>query len=243
MFVIARFLLGFGIPFAIVAASSMIGELSYPKERARIGSLIELARTRRENEERLRAYVQALEQQRLDLQTADLQKNQFLAMLSHELRNPLAPIRNAGEVLATALAANPQAAGLLATSSRGGAHAAPIQAPDLRSCHPPDLPDTAPGVDCCLAYRPGTGIVDFEPPPASSPLRVRPAAHLVDEAYVAKYERAVGLMKELPDDDPRSFVQQARVHCAYCNGAYDQVGFPDLDVQVHNCWLFFPWHR
>ena len=39
MFVIARFLLGFGIPFAIVAASSMIGELSYPKERARIGSL------------------------------------------------------------------------------------------------------------------------------------------------------------------------------------------------------------
>ena len=39
MFVIARFLLGFGIPFAIVAASSMIGELAHPKERARIGSL------------------------------------------------------------------------------------------------------------------------------------------------------------------------------------------------------------
>ena len=39
MFVIGRFLLGFGIPFAIVAASSMIGELSYPKERAQIGSL------------------------------------------------------------------------------------------------------------------------------------------------------------------------------------------------------------
>ncbi|EKM59909.1 uncharacterized protein PHACADRAFT_250708 [Phanerochaete carnosa HHB-10118-sp] len=39
MFVVARFLLGFGIPFAIVAASSMIGELAHPKERARIGSL------------------------------------------------------------------------------------------------------------------------------------------------------------------------------------------------------------
>lgn len=39
MFVIARFILGFGIPFAIVAASSMIGELAYPKERARMGSL------------------------------------------------------------------------------------------------------------------------------------------------------------------------------------------------------------
>ena len=39
MFVIARFVLGFGIPFAMVAASSIIGELAYPKERARIGSL------------------------------------------------------------------------------------------------------------------------------------------------------------------------------------------------------------
>ena len=39
MFVIARFLLGFGIPFAIVAASSVIGELAHPKERARMGSL------------------------------------------------------------------------------------------------------------------------------------------------------------------------------------------------------------
>jgi MFS family permease len=39
MFVVARLLLGFGISFSIVAASSMIGELSYPKERARIGSL------------------------------------------------------------------------------------------------------------------------------------------------------------------------------------------------------------
>ncbi|PPD74948.1 hypothetical protein GOBAR_DD28123 [Gossypium barbadense] len=31
------------------------------------------------------------------------------------------------------------------------------------------------------------------------------------------------LMKALPDDDPRSFKQQANVHCAYCNGAYDHV--------------------
>ena len=39
MFAIARFLLGFGITFAIIAASSIIGELAYPKERARIGAL------------------------------------------------------------------------------------------------------------------------------------------------------------------------------------------------------------
>jgi len=39
MFVISRFIIGMGIPFAIVAASSLIGELSHPKERAILGSL------------------------------------------------------------------------------------------------------------------------------------------------------------------------------------------------------------
>ncbi|KAJ3512038.1 hypothetical protein NLJ89_g3756 [Agrocybe chaxingu] len=39
MFVVSRFILGLGIPFAIVAASSLIGELGHPKERAILGSL------------------------------------------------------------------------------------------------------------------------------------------------------------------------------------------------------------
>ncbi|KAB2637407.1 polyphenol oxidase [Pyrus ussuriensis x Pyrus communis] len=39
-------------------------------------------------------------------------------------------------------------------------------------------------------------------------------------------------MKALLDDDPHSFSQQADVHCAYCNGAYDQVGFPNLELQL-----------
>lgn len=39
MFIMARFVLGLGIVFAIVAASSLIGELSHPKERAIMGSL------------------------------------------------------------------------------------------------------------------------------------------------------------------------------------------------------------
>ncbi|XP_020176750.1 polyphenol oxidase, chloroplastic [Aegilops tauschii subsp. strangulata] len=134
------------------------------------------------------------------------------------------------------------AAAGLGTQRGRGAIAAPIQAPDLGNCNPPDLPNTAPDTNCCPTS--GTGIIDFELPPASSaPLRVRPAAHLADAEHLAKYERAVALMKQLPADDPRSFEQQWRVHCAYCDGAYDQVGFPDLEIQVHNCWLFFPWHR
>jgi signal transduction histidine kinase len=60
---------------------------------ARVGALLELTRTRRDSEER----------QRRDLEEASRQKDEFLAMLAHELRNPLAPIRNAGELLSRSL--------------------------------------------------------------------------------------------------------------------------------------------
>jgi polyphenol oxidase len=122
------------------------------------------------------------------------------------------------------------------------ATAAPIQAPDISKCGPPaDLPSTAKPVNCCPPFK--GQIVDFKLPRRSEPLRVRPAAHAVDKAYIAKYTKAIKLMKNLPADDPRNFTQQANVHCAYCDGAYDQVGFPDLELQIHNSWLFFPWHR
>jgi PAS domain S-box-containing protein len=45
---------------------------------------------------------------RARLETADRQKDEFLAMLAHELRNPLAPIRNASELLARSSSANSQ---------------------------------------------------------------------------------------------------------------------------------------
>ncbi|WP_233855770.1 ATP-binding protein [Paraburkholderia sp. HD33-4] len=42
---------------------------------------------------------EALQRQRLALEEADRQKNEFLAMLAHELRNPLAPLRSSAELL------------------------------------------------------------------------------------------------------------------------------------------------
>ncbi len=39
MFLASRWVLGFGIPFALVNASALIGELSYEKERATMTSL------------------------------------------------------------------------------------------------------------------------------------------------------------------------------------------------------------
>lgn len=44
------------------------------------------------------------------LRVADRQKDEFLAMIAHELRNPLAPIRNASEILALRYAGDSEAA-------------------------------------------------------------------------------------------------------------------------------------
>lgn len=120
--------------------------------------------------------------------------------------------------------------------------AAPITGPDVTKCGPADLPSGAAPTNCCPPTR-GEIIADFKFPPPPPKLRVRPAAHLAGDDYVAKFNRAVELMRALPDDDPRSFKQQANVHCAYCDGAYDQAGFPELELQIHNSWLFFPFHR
>jgi PAS domain S-box-containing protein len=56
------------------------------------------------------------------LRVADRQKDEFLAMLAHELRNPLAPIRNASEVLALRHAGDPDAAVPIAMLRRQSDH-------------------------------------------------------------------------------------------------------------------------
>ncbi|KMZ66140.1 Catechol oxidase [Zostera marina] len=117
---------------------------------------------------------------------------------------------------------------------------APIQAPNINQC---SLPTTQPNdvpLDCCPPVL--SDVVDFVPKTPTR-IRVRPAAHNMTKEQIEKYEEATRLMKALPDDDPRSFIQQSNVHCAYCDAAYDQVGFPDLELQIHNNWLFFPFHR
>ncbi|GLJ28485.1 hypothetical protein SUGI_0560350 [Cryptomeria japonica] len=130
--------------------------------------------------------------------------------------------------------------GVVAFTS-GKAMSKPFPAPDLSKCtYPTDLP-TGATVDggCCPPFKAGEIAVDFKLP-TSLPLRTRKAAHLVDTDFIEKYDKALTAMKNLPSDDPRSFVQQGRVHCAYCNGAY-KVGSDT--VQVHKSWIFAPFHR
>ncbi|KAK7362890.1 hypothetical protein VNO77_05015 [Canavalia gladiata] len=133
------------------------------------------------------------------------------------------------------------AATLSSNNNNPLAMAAPISPPDLRTCGAPDLEPGVTPVNCCPPFT--KTVIDFKFPPPGTPLKVRPAAHLVNNQYIEKYKKALSIMKSLPPDDPRNFTQQANVHCAYCDGAYEQVGYPDLEIQVHSCWLFFPFHR
>lgn len=54
------------------------------------------------------------------LQRADREKDEFLAMLAHELRNPLAPIRNAAVLLSREIGADPKLSALASMVSRHG---------------------------------------------------------------------------------------------------------------------------
>ncbi|KAI5076531.1 hypothetical protein GOP47_0008596 [Adiantum capillus-veneris] len=124
----------------------------------------------------------------------------------------------------------------------------PILPPDLTQCSPAFAVSVAgPPVNltfnCCLPL-PKKKVKNFTFKKGRKRVKkVRRAAHHVDAAYIEKYNKAYELMKALPADDPRSFAQQADVHCAFCNGAYKQVGAENVTLQIHFSWLFLPWHR
>lgn len=81
----------------------------------------------------------------------------------------------------------------------------------------------------------------FYPDP-ELPIRIRRPVHLLTDAEVARLERAYQLQKDLPDSDPRSFTNQAKLHCLYCDSG---IYYPDnpWPLEIHNGWFFFPWHR
>jgi signal transduction histidine kinase/CheY-like chemotaxis protein len=56
----------------------------------------------------MRDHLEALRVAEENLRNADHRKDEFLAMLAHELRNPLSPIRNAGELLTRMSSGNAQ---------------------------------------------------------------------------------------------------------------------------------------
>ncbi|XP_060207950.1 polyphenol oxidase B, chloroplastic-like [Lycium barbarum] len=124
------------------------------------------------------------------------------------------------------------------------ASAAPVPAPDLKSCSKAEINPGGPEVPyvCCPPKPDDLDKVPYYKFPSMTKLRIRPPAHAADEEYIAKYKLATSRMRELDTNpnDPREFKQQANIHCAYCNGAYMIDG---KKLQVHESWLFFPFHR
>ncbi|GLJ28768.1 hypothetical protein SUGI_0567260, partial [Cryptomeria japonica] len=103
-----------------------------------------------------------------------------------------------------------------------------------------DVPPYVTDSDCRPIYK-GETPRKFEFP-TGLPMRTRVAAHKASDFYVGKYVQAVELMKKLPDEDPRNFTEQAKIHAAYCHSAY-YMGKTDKAFKVHGGWFFLPWHR
>lgn len=85
-------------PFTDVDGSPMILEMDFDITERRKAEA-ELMQHREHLEELVRERTEMLAVVNVQLREADRRKDEFLAMLAHELRNPLAPVRNAIEVL------------------------------------------------------------------------------------------------------------------------------------------------
>ncbi|KAG6557724.1 hypothetical protein Mapa_000489 [Marchantia paleacea] len=103
--------------------------------------------------------------------------------------------------------------------------------------------------DCCPPKKIDGPIIDFSPPKLdpSKPLRVRKALQCLSgkelRTYTKKLQKGYRLMRSLPDTDPRSYVRQYGIHCAYATGSFIQDGSNNLTIDIHIGWYFHPWHR
>lgn len=83
------------------AAAGSITLLERPLATGTLLRTIEVALRSRRRQYQVRDLLEAQHAREADLQEADRRKDTFLAILSHELRNPLTPIRNAAELLSS----------------------------------------------------------------------------------------------------------------------------------------------
>lgn len=84
----------------VIATLNNVTLLDRPASARALVSAVQTALRTRMRQYQTREQLQALRQAEERLLAADRRKDEFLAMLAHELRGPLAPIRNASELLA-----------------------------------------------------------------------------------------------------------------------------------------------
>jgi len=106
----------------ILGALTNVTVLDRPTSARTLVSTVQAALRGRLRQYQTRDQLEALRIAEENLRNADRRKDEFLAMLAHELRNPLAPIRNAGELLARMLADNSQVQTIGAIIKRQSTH-------------------------------------------------------------------------------------------------------------------------
>ena len=92
----------------VMRSLSNVTLLERPTSARTLVSAVQAAIRSRSRQYEIRDQLIALSRAEDALRTADQRKDEFLAMLAHELRNPLAPIRNASELLSRVLPAEPR---------------------------------------------------------------------------------------------------------------------------------------
>ena len=108
----------------------------------------------------------------------------------------------------------------------------------------PDVPNQCNSIERCCMPTPYTGtpgIRKFEFD-VDQPWRIRRPAHLLSKFELARLEKGYKLLRELPDSDPRSLLNQKNLHCLYCDNALYYPG-QEYPLEIHNGWYFLPWHR
>ncbi|MGH7287549.1 MAG: hybrid sensor histidine kinase/response regulator, partial [Myxococcota bacterium] len=87
---------------AVAQAMNSLGNVTVLERPMRVAALVSAARTAlraRERQLQIREHLAERERSEQVLREADRRKDEFLAILAHELRNPLAPIRNSVHIL------------------------------------------------------------------------------------------------------------------------------------------------
>ena len=89
-------------PLAVARILDLAGNATVLERPTRAATLVSAVRTAlraRQKQYQIRGYIAERERSEELLRASDRRKDEFLAILAHELRNPLAPIRNAIQLL------------------------------------------------------------------------------------------------------------------------------------------------
>jgi signal transduction histidine kinase len=87
---------------AVAQAMDLLGNVTVLERPMRVASLVSALRTAlraRQRQYQIRDHLAQRQRAEEALREADRRKDEFLAVLAHELRNPLAPIRNSVHIL------------------------------------------------------------------------------------------------------------------------------------------------